>query len=618
MLGYGKKFSTLGNTKLNAIIESAIEGKKIEGDETRTTVVNLHLAQIREYGARGGHILFRPIQDEKNIRRDFVNNLIKTNYLKKKITTALNRLVGRGEILWCLFPFEDSYKIDYFTGGKYNPFPEYWIMYEGIKPFKEISCACVLLQENLNLDIEDYLQDKQVTRNYNTGSFITSYLLFIDKSSYHLFQVGKAPESLQEVQMYYESLYKKKESNKISNEYQKIDHTFEDFPFVVCKNIYIKSDLPGVDDFNPHADLIEHLNGIQEKMGLNLETFSSPTLVTSKDSTVLDELNTPPETFASITGFRNSKPKKHEKAIPRMVFGIRDEDRFGYVQSPDVVSGDHNLYIRQNRELIHWCLGGVDPLGISANATFGEIKSLFGRLENTAKEKTDSLLGENGLSKLFELAILNEEKKAKIQITRFVLNQYFQGSKIAESLLREQITDDLFKALFEHLTKDLKIKLVGLPPLGNTEISWSYTRPVFLDTTRESLDKSIIFRNEREDGITQEISLSKLYPEMSDDALRQAMSGFSPRVVNSLVAAINQCIGLYQALLQFPSPEDPKIPWAVSLDLYQVIEQGILSLKNELSYNLASDKPDLNSENFNSLIQSLLNKINASLQQSNR
>ena len=55
--------------------------------------------------------------------------------------------------------------------------------------------------------------------------------------------------------------------------------------------------------------------------------------------------------------------------------------------TPDSVSGDQNLYVKQYRSEIRLALGGVDDIDIGTASTAYEIKTLYGRVAATAEKK---------------------------------------------------------------------------------------------------------------------------------------------------------------------------------------------------------------------------------------
>jgi hypothetical protein len=390
-----------------------------------------------------------------------------------------------------------------------------------------------------------------------------------------------------------------------------------EFPFAVCKNYAAKTNQPGIDDFFQIKDSIEDHNDLLLDASKNLKIFYTPTLVTSRDaSTVVDEIQRNQEnslianSWAGQNGFRsvmNSNQPSYR--MPQVVGNVKDNERFGYIQSPDAISGDQNLYIRQLRELIHWTLGGVDPLGISASATFGEIKSLFGRIENTAYRKADILLGDKGLCQILARVILNEERKCKLAMTNFIIEQYLNGDESAAVLINQTLTDTVFRDLYFYLTEQIGLELPGLPPLGQRDCNWRYTQDVFQRTTREMLDASIVYRNSREDGISQEIALAQLYPNMRDEEIRNSMSGFSPRVVTTAMEGIGAVLQLYGNLIQVPDPNNPEVPWALTLGVNKLVEQSILTLQKELTYNQPEYKESPNLDLIDQEINNTLSQL---------
>ena len=87
---------------------------------------------------------------------------------------------------------------------------------------------------------------------------------------------------------------------------------------------------------------------------------------------------------------------------------LEPTDRVQYM-TPDSVSGDQNLYVKQYRSEIRLALGGVDDIEINTASTAYEIKSLYGRVAATAEKKARSLFT-YGLCKLFSMMIFTEEK----------------------------------------------------------------------------------------------------------------------------------------------------------------------------------------------------------------
>jgi hypothetical protein len=599
------------NSNLEHIIAQELGSDKYSGS-VKTTTVSLHVSQMLEWGVRGGHIQFKAIQDDNNIRKDFILKLIEKNRIKPRLDYIMKSLVCRGEILWLItIGADNEYKINYYTGGKNNPNPEYEVFYSSeFGKQDEIECVLVI-DEVTDNNMYGGMPLQLYGANFNDNQRKIYYLSFIDKQRTITFRFDIKPANIRSFYyMYKNNLDSISYSTFVHKPIIKENIFINEFPFVICKNIEHEPNQSGVDDFSVHKGLIEEHNELLSTASENLYIYNTPTLVTSRDaSAVVEGANEAQEminnTWAGQNGYKSPLQSKSNPGfrMPRVFGNVRDNERFAYVQSPDAVSGDQNLFIRQLRELIHWILGGVDPLGISSSATFGEIKSLFGRIENTASKKAECLL--SNLCKLLSRIIQREENIAKLSITRTLIAS--QSTIYSESQIASVLTDKDFRDLYFYY-KEININIPGLPPLGNPKCSWKFTRSVFQNTTRERLDESIIYRNEREDGISQEVALSRLYPDMSDDEIRQMMSGFSPRVVQTDLAGIQGLLQLYTALMQVPDPET-NIPWALKLGLNQLVEQSVMTLQKELQYNIPNFKEDnsINNDQINQLLSRLLN-----------
>jgi hypothetical protein len=623
--GAGINFNQKPSSQLDKIIDLALG--EIEPDGTcRTTTVALHLAQMREWGIRGGNIQIKPIQDFNDIRKDYIYRLTTENGIKQRLDSCMDRMVSKGEILWVAYPsevMEAGYTIDYFVGGKHNSNPQFHVFYS--KQNKH-EIECVVTKSAIEADY-DLMMGNAV--NISGQPMQKWELTFIDKFNYISFTFNQEPINLRSCYYIYEYL-------KGNGSYAPFNiaqppvvqsNVFApDFPFQVCKNKFIELNKPGIDDFHPIADLIEGHNDLLLDADENLATFTSPTMITSRNAeSVVEELGMNEDkgfsnSWASQNGFYSALNRKKPRSrfkVPKVIGSLKADERFGYIQQPDTISGDHNLFIRQERELIHWTLGGVDPLGISASATFGEIKSLFGRIENTAMGKADALIGEKGLCKLISKILLAEERKCKIAIGNFILSQYLQGSQIAAEMIQRELTDDLFRNLYFHITNDLGLELPGLPPLGQKDCSWRYTKDVFQRTTQEMQQASIVYRNMREDGISQEVALPELYPNKRDDEIRNSMSGFSPRVVTNAVNAVGGALQLYMQFQQIPYPQNPQISWAQAMGLDKIVEQGLLTLQKEINYGIPEFKEEPNPDEVNSALNESLQRLRQNVPTSN-
>ena len=121
--------------------------------------------------------------------------------------------------------------------------------------------------------------------------------------------------------------------------------------------------------------------------------------------------------------------------VPRVIANLEPTDRVSYM-TPDSVSGDQNMYVKQYRQEIRLALGGVDDLDIQTASTAYEIKTLYGRVAATAEKKARAIFT-YGLCKLFSLMINNEEK---IFVDSFAAAI---GLQRPVAVLREDFPDDV-------------------------------------------------------------------------------------------------------------------------------------------------------------------------------
>ncbi len=607
--------STLENIIRQAL---SIPLDKRYSEEIKTTVVALHLAQMQEWGVRGGSIQIKPVQDTDNIRDRFISELSASNNLSQRLDTVMASLCCRGEVLWLLRESKSNendsgYELDFYVGGANNPNPEYWVFYELVDGIEQIEC--VVVKEWRERNHSAYSPDMPIITTLGGTNDVFVPLKEWSLTFYSRAEIKKFQFFQQEPSRLNSYYYLYKNSGGAVMEPDVAPNPFAPrLPFVLCKNKWQRDkSKPGVDDFSPIESLIAEHNELLLNASDNLVIFNTSTLVTSRDADSVVEAVSGREqdnTWAGLNGYRGIQTQgrgRHKPGyrMPRVIGGVRDGERFGYIQSPDAISGDHNLYIRQIRELIHWTLGGIDPLGISASATFGEIKSLFGRIENTALKKIDALLGKKGLCNLYSMAIAREEEKAKVALTNFLIARL---NTTPEAISAIKLDDATFRELYFYCTDELGLEIPGLPPLGNRDCTWRHTRDVYQRTTREMLDASIVYRNEREDGISQQVALSKLYPGMRDDEIRAMMSGFSPRVVESALGGIAGVLNLYSQLMQVPDPETG-MPMAVKLGIAELIEQGVITLRKELTYNVPNFRESRADGNINQILQTILDNV---------
>ena len=275
--------------------------------------------------------------------------------------------------------------------------------------------------------------------------------------------------------------------------------------------------------------------------------------------------------------------------------------------TPDSVSGDQNLYVKQYRSEIRLALGGVDDIDINLASTAYEIKTLYGRVAATAEKKARALFT-YGLCRLFSMMIFTEEDMfrrsfaAAMGLKEPVMPLPEDYEDVKEF---EKENEKYFKAI-EKFTKkrdellrvtldagEIPPQVTGLIPDGNTKVSWRWMGEVFEESTDDILNNSIVVRNLQELGVDSIEALKYLFPGKTDEERAAMLSGYPFRMVQQTQQSINSFIGLLGNLYQLPHPQMPDKPLASdpNLDLTGFLYRSLEFLRKELSYS-GRYKPD--------------------------
>jgi len=673
----------MNNSILENLIKSTLDKNATKGGES--SIVAMHCQQMREYGIRGGNIEFFPLQDNEsgdkptvrwNDRKKFISNIWHHNQLANSLNHIMDTFVCRGEILWFFLPDPETpnnYYIDFFHGGLNDPDPEFKVYYS--KGGREIEKAVIVY--SYEIEQQGMAPQKRWVRLVVTKETIEMRESHVrpqvasDKSqvaSTDLFNnFAPSTDAIYRVStnalmptdtVYPPSLDSMERAGQSLQKFSYPNPFKPYIPVVLSKNNSRRSGQQGAGDFAPVAGAIEAHEMMLRKIRENLELFAGPSLVTTRSATEVLETATkaavatwasqnryvdmygsntsgstnpvdaPSGTGATPGGFV-PLDAKYNRSIAKIIGNVQDRERFGYIQ-PNPVTGDMNQYSNQYRENIHWTLGGLDPLGLRSGATFGEIRSLFGRIQNTAEQKANGLLT-YGLQKVFEICIAHQE----ILFKEWLFKELTTGTNapVFPTLTSpEQLDDATAVELYRMGTEpsptpeEEEGKKRGRPkketppqplitflsspqgmiPGGDRSVSWRYTREVYQLTTQERLQLSIAARNEREDGLSQEWVLRRQYPDLTDEEVKNAMSGFSPRVVNNATGAVIALIQMYQQMLQLAQVGlQPDLFGQITMKLGEMIGEAMLTLDKELSYGRPSFKsadPIVNRYNLEDLI----------------
>ena len=373
----------------------------------------------------------------------------------------------------------------------------------------------------------------------------------------------------------------------------------------------------GNGEFEWLSNQIMYHDELVKNVRKNLKFYGNPTLISSRpkhDIIESGEDSSFRPTISSQAGFsaigrdstRVSQPFGAPSAldgqikVPRVIANLEPTDRISYL-TPDSVSGDQNMYIKQYRQEIRLALGGVDDLDISTASTAYEIKTLYGRVASTAEKKARALFT-YGICKLFSLMIKHEERMfdesfaVAIGLKKPIvpLQEDFEDPKefetandkfIKQMQTFERKKNEALRVTLE--TGEMPPGVTGLIPDGSTKVDWRWMGQVFEDSSDEILQNSIVVRNLQEAGVGSIEALKYLFPNKTEEERAAMMSGFPFRVVQQTQSAINQFVGLLGNLYQLPHPQTPDLPLASdpNLDLTGFLYRSLDYLRKELSYS---------------------------------
>jgi len=348
----------------------------------------------------------------------------------------------------------------------------------------------------------------------------------------------------------------------------------------------------------------------------NMKFFGNPTLVSSRPRHDIlesgDESSMKP-TISSQAGFyamdrpstRTSGPGFSSSIdgqikVPRVIANLEPTDRVSYM-TPDAVSGDQNMYVKQYRSEIRLALGGVDDIDINTASSAYEMKSLYGRCAATAEKKAKALF-DFGLCRIFAMMIQHEEfvfhesfaAANGLVKPQIVLQEEYENPEEYEMAMgvyqMEQANfleqrDKLFAASME--TGQMPPNVTGLIPDGTTKVSWRWTGEIFEEDSQGILNNSIVVRNLQELGVDSIEALKYLFPSKTDEERSAMLTGFPFRMVQQSQQAFNTFIGMLGQLYQIPHPQIPNQPLAAdpNLDITGFLYRSLEFLRKELSYS---------------------------------
>ena len=580
------------NSQFQEILDAA---KEKRGDlPVDTMIVSSHLSQMRMFILRRG-LEFYCEQDSYGGRRDFLKKVYENNMLEMKLESIIDYFLCDGQGLFYFRPSGETYQLLYFPKDSYRAYRDQY----GEIDTLEIIYSFAVKERNM---MDPYaIPGKRggrkkfiklkVKKDTIDQTISNEKIEFEDNSGLPNLQQAGTTETL---------------TNSLG--------------FIPAVEIFNHLDCTGEStgkgEFDWLSNQILFHDELVRNVRKNMKFFGNPTLVSSRpkhDILESGDENSMRPTISSQAGFydpsrsssRASQPFgaagiDGQIKVPRVIANLEPTDRVNYM-TPDAVSGDQNMYVKQYRSEIRLALGGVDDIDIGTASTAYEMKSLYGRVSATAEKKCRALF-DYGLSKLLAMMIQHEEylfeesfaQAMNLQKPEIPLQENFEDPADYEAAqiayMEEQKNylmqrTELFNASIE--SGQIPNGVVGLIPDGSSKVSWRWTGDIFEEDSQGILNNSIVVRNLQELGVDSIEALKYLFPSKTDEERASMLTGYPFRMVQQSQQAFQTFTGMLQQLYTLPHPQMPSQPLAAdpNLDITGFLYRSLEFLRKELSYS---------------------------------
>ena len=582
----------------NEFKQILIAAKERRGDlSVDTMIVSSHLAQMRTFMLRRG-IEFFAEQDTYGKRREFLARVIEDNMLEMKYESIVDYFLCDGQGLFYFRPNRESYQILYFPKDSYRAYRD-----------QNGELESIVLSYSFNVKQTNTLSSYPNVAGKDGKKKYIQLKVYKDRIEQTI-----SDEKIEFADQMTALPYKTPGQTEVLTNSLGFIPAVEVFNHMDCTG-----EATGNGEFDWMAHQILYHDELVRNIRKNIKFFGNPTLISSRpkhDIVDSGDENTFRPTISSQAGFvplsssnrmstRVSAPFGTSSIdggikVPRVIANLEPTDRVGYM-TPDSVSGDQNLYVKQYRSEIRLALGGVDDIDINTAATAYEIKTLYGRVAATAEKKARSLFT-YGLCRLLAMMVFVEERNflesfavsLNIEEPLLPLPEEFEDEKEYKKAVDDyQVRFEKFKAKRD---KEVRARLesgeippgvTGLIPDGSTKVDWRWMGEVFEESTDDILNNSIVVRNLQELGVDSIEALKYLFPGKTVEERAAMLSGFPFRMVQQTQSSINQFISLLGSFYQVPHPQMPDKPLASdpSLDLTGFLYRSLEFLRKELSYS---------------------------------
>ena len=526
-----------GDNGFNQILTAA---KERRGDlSVDTMIVSSHLSQMRMFMLRRG-VEFYAEQDSFGYRKEFLAKVCEQNMLDMKLDSIVDYFLCDGQGLFYFRPSGDDYQLLYFPKENYRAYRD-----------QEGNLNSVILRYSFNV------QENKGFDNYPMSDQRGGKKKYIKLQVYK----DRIEQTISDEKIEFENSLGGPQVS-LPGQVETLTNSLGFIPAVEIYNYMdCTGEATGNGEFEWLSNQIMYHNELVQNVRKNLKFFGNPTLISSRPKQDIIESgdeNTFRPTISSQAGFsaigrsstRVSEPfggasmLDGQIKVPRVIANLEPTDRISYL-TPDSVSGDQNMYVKQYRQEIRLALGGVDDLDFQSAGTAYEIKTLYGRVAATAEKKARAMFT-YGLCRLFALMISHEERmfnesfsvaigleKPVIPLIEDYPNpEEFekQNEKYRKNFAKyERLRNDALNAILE--SGEMPPGVTGLIPDGSTQIDWRWMGEVFEDSSDEILQNSIVVRNLQEAGVGSIEALKYLFPSKTDEERSAMLSGFPFRVV---------------------------------------------------------------------------------------
>ncbi|MFZ8904757.1 MAG: hypothetical protein ACO20I_12550 [bacterium] len=580
------------NNQFQEILDAA---KEKRGDlPVDTMIVSSHLAQMRMFILRRG-VEFFCEQDSYGGRREFLKKIYEDNMLEMKLDSIIDYFLCDGQGLFYFRPSGESYQLLYFPKDSYRAYRD---------QFGEIDTVELIY----SFSVKEPTTVDPFSMPGKRGGRKKYIKLKVRKDTIE--QTISSEKIEFEDNIGIPTLSQPGQTETLINSLGFIP-AVEVFNHLDCTG-----QTTGTGEFDWLSNQILFHDELVRNVRKNMKFFGNPTLVSSRPRHDIlesgDESSFKP-TISSQAGFYDaSRPSSRvsqpfgsagvdgQIKVPRVIANLEPTDRVSYM-TPDAVSGDQNMYVKQYRSEIRLALGGVDDIDIGTASTAYEMKSLYGRVSATAEKKAKALF-DFGLCRLLAMMIQHEEflfeesfaSAVGLEKPEIPLKENFENpeeyQKVELKYQKDtqkfyQTRTELFNASIE--SGQIPNGVTGLIPDGSSKVSWRWTGDIFEEDSQGILNNSIVVRNLQELGVDSIEALKYLFPSKTDEERSAMLTGYPFRMVQQSQQAFNTFIGMLGQLYQLPHPQMPNQPLAAdpNLDITGFLYRSLEFLRKELSYS---------------------------------